>query len=109
MISLAIGKKTPPLSEIQYNGRVYEIADGKSRADILQLRSEVKKLVEQQNDVPLQFLTHFDFPNIGESDKLYIATDENKIYRFDSETLSYNCVVGNTFDEIELIQISLNE
>lgn len=100
-------KKISPLDQIEYNGRVYEIADGKSRADILKLKSEVRKLIEQQNDLPLQFLTHFDFPNVGESNKLYIAIDENKIYRFDSEALSYQCIVGDAFDDVEVIQIGL--
>ena len=99
-----------PLYEVEFrrDGKIYEIADGKSRSDIIQLKLEVDKLMEQQKDLPLQFLTHFDFPNIGESNKLYIATDENKIYRFDSDTNTYICIVGNSFDEIKLIQIGLS-
>lgn len=31
----------------------------------------------------LSFSTHFDFPSIGEANKLYIATNKYKIYRVD--------------------------
>lgn len=37
----------------------------------------------------LKFATRSLFPQIGETDILYIATDENAIYRFDVSTLEY--------------------
>jgi hypothetical protein len=40
----------------------------------------------------LEFTTHYEFPAIGDSNTLYIATDENKIYRFDSENRIYICL-----------------
>ena len=50
----------------------------------------------------LEFASRFDFPNIGESNKLYIATNENKTYRWDEESTSYK-VVGSDYNDIELI------
>jgi hypothetical protein len=50
----------------------------------------------------LEFVSRFDFPNIGESNKLYIATNENKTYRWDEESTSYK-VVGSDYNDIELI------
>jgi len=49
------------------------------------------------------FNTHNEFPNIGDSSKLYVATDENKIYRWDSDTNIYVSVsgAGSDFNIIE--------
>lgn len=95
------------INKIQCNGKLYNIYDQLSRNEISELKIKIDELTNQDVRSSLQFLTHFDFPNIGDTNKLYIATDENKIYRFDDKTLTYKCVVGNTFDEIESIQISL--
>lgn len=96
------------VNKIQCNGKVFDISDETSRNEISELKLKIDELLNQDVRSSLQFLTHFDFPNIGDSNKLYIATDENKIYRFDENTLTYECVVGNKFDEIESIQITLN-
>lgn len=44
---------------------------------------------EKVNVTELCFSNRFEFPNVGEPDKLYIATDENAIYRFDGEQNVY--------------------
>lgn len=46
----------------------------------------------------LVFNIHNEFPNIGDSSKLYIATDENKIYRWDSDTNTYILISGEGSD-----------
>lgn len=56
----------------------------------------------------LFFSTHYEFPSIGESDKLYIATDENAQYRYDELDHAYHCV-GRDPEDIEAIQIRLKE
>lgn len=42
----------------------------------------------------LVFKTYKEFPAIGEADKLYVATDEDTVYRFDEELLVYKVVGG---------------
>lgn len=54
----------------------------------------------------LTFKNRFEFPSIGEANLLYIAIDENKLYRFDSETLTYYCV-GADYNDIKVIQCGL--
>lgn len=51
----------------------------------------------------VSFNTRFEFPSIGESEIMYVATDENKMYRFDENSLTYYCV-GSDYNEIEIIQ-----
>jgi hypothetical protein len=50
----------------------------------------------------LVFNNHFEFPSIGEEGKLYIAKDENKIYRFSETNYTYYCI-GSDYNEIEEI------
>ena len=56
----------------------------------------------------LFFSTHYEFPAIGDGDKLYIATDENAQYRYDELDHAYHCV-GRDPEDIEAIQIRLKE
>lgn len=51
----------------------------------------------------LRFATYLEFPAVGEADKLYIATDKNSIYRYDTETLSYVCLCSG-YGDIDTIQ-----
>lgn len=46
-------------------------------------------------ETELTFKTYKDFPSVGEADKLYIATDEELIYRFDAKQMIYKVVGGN--------------
>ncbi|MBS7328943.1 MAG: hypothetical protein KIG68_09415 [Oxalobacter sp.] len=43
------------------------------------------------------------FPNLGEDNSLYIAQDENALYRWDTATLRYICV-GRDWQDIEIIR-----
>lgn len=49
-----------------------------------------------------EFMSRFDFPNTGVENVLYVALNENKIYRFDASTKTYK-VVGSDWNDIELI------
>lgn len=66
--------------------------NGESRTQVVHLKG-----LEQ-----IKFHTKFEFPNTGSSDLLYVATDENKIYRWDSTDLIYR-VVGSDYNDIKLI------
>ena len=66
---------------------------------------KVQGVVEKARTVyvtELSFKTYKEFPNIGEEDKLYIATDEDMIYRFDTERMVYKVVGGNPADIKEI-------
>ena len=57
------------------------------------------KVPEQVVAAELVFANRFEFPNVGRSDRLYIATDENAAYRFD---VSQNVYVRlNEYDAIQ--------
>ncbi len=43
-----------------------------------------------------------DFPAVGDVNKIYIARDENAVYRFSEDDLYYFCV-GRDYKEIEFI------
>lgn len=55
---------------------------------------------ENVNVSELHFSNRYEFPNIGESGMLYIASDENAVYRFDEKQNVY-ALVGVGFDTIE--------
>lgn len=50
----------------------------------------------------LVFENRFEFPSVGEADKLYIAKDENTIYRFDEDEMSY-AALGLQAEDIKYI------
>ena len=50
----------------------------------------------------LTYNTHYEFPNLGRINTLYIAEDENKAYRWDVTNLRYYCV-GSDYTEIDTI------
>lgn len=48
-----------------------------------ELVAEIKKWIgesEHESNDELVFQNHYEFPNMGQSNMLYIATDENVIY-----------------------------
>ena len=75
------------------------------------VHGKVEGVVEKAQTVyvtELEFKTYKEFPAVGEADKLYIATDEDTIYRFDTELLVYKVVGGNPAD-IKEIHCKLEE
>lgn len=82
---------------IRKSGNVYGIVENTEtvNGDISKAENVyVKELV---------FKNYFEFPSIGEADKLYVAKDENATYRFDDKTNTYICI-GRDYTEIEVIQ-----
>lgn len=57
---------------------------------------------ESASSNELIFKNRFEFPTIGNLNLLYIATDENQIYRWDSDTNAYICT-GADWHDIEII------
>lgn len=51
---------------------------------------------------PLIFGTRYEFPTLGVATKLYVATDENRVYRWDEPGMRY-VIVGSDWHEITLI------
>ena len=51
--------------------------------------------------------TYLSFPTVGSTLCIYIATDENATYRWDTETLSYKCI-GRDWHEIQLIDANFD-
>ena len=56
----------------------------------------------------LHFENRYNFPNIGKSDMIYVATDENALYIFDTTQNIYHCV-GRDYSEISAIKCQLKE
>lgn len=50
----------------------------------------------------LVFENRFEFPSVGEANKLYIAKDENSIYRWDEDEMVYTAL-GLQTEDIKLI------
>lgn len=50
----------------------------------------------------LTFKNIFEFPNRGNSECLYLASDEEASYRWDNENSKYYCV-GRDYTDIEII------
>lgn len=74
-------------------------------------RHKVEGIVEKPHTVyvtELEFNSYKEFPNIGEADKLYIATDEDTVYRFDPELMIYR-IVGSNPANIKQIFCKLEE
>lgn len=51
--------------------------------------------------------TYLNFPTVGSTLCIYIATGENATYRWDAETLSYKCI-GRDWHEIQLIDANFD-
>lgn len=50
----------------------------------------------------LHFANHYEFPAVGEGDKLYIARDEHMSYYFDEDSMMY-VAVGLQLEDIEIV------
>ena len=53
------------------------------------------------NSKILEYETHYEFPNVGKSHTIYIAKQENALYRWDDEALLYFSCSGS-IDESEI-------
>lgn len=51
---------------------------------------------------PYYASTHYEFPNVGAKNTLYIATDEHAMYYWDEAGLKYYCC-GTDYSDIKII------
>lgn len=88
----------------------YGITDKSTMADIV---SRLDALEAGGGGGPTQgsivFANHYEFPNVGNNDTLYIATDENTIYYWDSKSQIYVkiFVSSGSYEEVEVINCIL--
>lgn len=61
-----------------------------------------KQIKKSEKQAVINAESYLQFPTIGDSSCLYIATTENKCYRWDDVNLKY-FVVGSDYNEIEII------
>lgn len=72
-----------------------------------EIDAAVDTVASLYNNKELIFSTHEEFPNIGDVEKLYIATDENAIYRFDGDLNIYKKIKSGL--DVDSIQSKLTE
>ena len=80
------------VDKVNDNGSVYDIADSTARGAATSaetLANEAKTLATKANN-KLKFNAKSEFPVEGTSSTLYIATDENKIYVWNSTNSEYD-------------------
>lgn len=79
--------------------------------DIKKQDDNLQKQIDELKNAgsPLFFETYANFPSVGDSNRLYIDTNANKIYRYDEIGVCYHLIMGFDFekDEIEFIQCIL--
>ena len=74
-----------------------------SEADLSLAITEVKSYVDEKiSEKRYSANTSLEFPLTGDSNVLYVATQENKTYRWDEDQLKYYCI-GSDYNEIEYI------
>lgn len=50
----------------------------------------------------ISYATHYEFPNVGIANVGYVATEENRIYRYDTIDGHYYCI-GSDINDIKVI------
>ena len=91
------------------NGSVSSV--GKRISGVINSNSYVEGSVEKAENIyvkELYFENRYNFPNIGEPNMIYIATDENASYIFDTTQNVYHCI-GRDYNEISAIKCQLKE
>lgn len=91
------------------NGSVSSV--GKRISGSINNLISVEGCVEKAENIyvkELYFENRYNFPNIGKPNMIYIATDENASYIFDTAQNVYHCI-GRDYNEISTIQCQLKE
>ena len=91
------------------NGSVSSV--GKRISGSINNLISVEGCVEKAENIyvkELYFENRYNFPNIGKPNMIYIATDENASYIFDTAQNIYHCI-GRDYNEISTIQCQLKE
>ena len=69
---------------------------------IAEIKRWIKEAIDEGGTKELVFANHYEFPNIGQANILYIATDESKVYFWSPDKLVYKLLVGD-YDNVEFI------
>ena len=91
------------------NGSVSPV--GKRISGVINNNSYVEGNVEKAENIyvkELYFENRYNFPNIGNPNMIYISTDENASYIFDTTQNVYHCI-GRDYNEISAIKCQLKE
>lgn len=86
------------------------MANEKKFLDLLGTSYLKDKIIEYLKDytdtqvleVVSQYQSIYDFPSVGNKNKIYIDKSTNSIYRWDDEAVKYYCV-GSDYNSIEVI------
>lgn len=76
-------------------------------SNTLDVESELESIYPSALETKAEVITrdtHFDFPNVGDARNIYVASLENRTYRYDVDLGKYYCI-GSNYDEIEKIII----
>lgn len=67
------------------------------------------KYLGDDKDLVLTAKTHYDFPEIGESDVIYKASEEKQLYQWNDELTQYELLVSNQFVTYEQMNTVINQ
>lgn len=67
-----------------------------------EVKKLIKKVAMESSDKIKPYQNHLYFPITGTTDTLYIAQEENKVFRWDDDDLKYYCV-GSDWEDIACI------
>lgn len=67
-----------------------------------EVKKLIKKIALESSDKIKTYQNHLYFPIVGDSTALYIASEENKTYRWDADNLKYFCI-GSDWENIDVI------
>lgn len=77
--------------------------------DGLQLYDDmIKKVISNQSKNIVQKTSYLLFPSVGDSNLLYIDTENNAAYRWDETKLKYFCINSN-YHDIDIISGGTSE
>lgn len=62
----------------------------------------IKKVISNQSENIVQKTNYLLFPTVGDSNLLYVDTENNTVYRWDSSMMKYFCI-GNKYSDIDVI------
>ena len=51
----------------------------------------------------VEYKTRYDFPNIGIGNRLYIDQSQNISYRWNSSSMRYDAIIGDSIQDIKVI------
>lgn len=86
------------------------MADENKYLDLLGTKFLKDKILEclkdytdtKTSEVVSQYQSIYNFPNIGDENKIYIDSSTNRTYRWDDNLIKYYCI-GSDYNNIDII------